>query len=125
MFKQTGKYIGLGFPVNNYGTEYLFFRTNWKPYFLDDIGMFEPIVRFGLFSIPIYVYPFYLSIKIMLSVTNEKNSYAKVSVYSLIVPLTMYMILSNVVQNIYVIQNSISVPFYIAVISIMNTRYKK
>lgn len=120
IFKNQGHNIGLGFLTNGYGTEKLFYRTSWLNYYLEDLGIIGAFYRFGYFSILIYGFLFYKAIYETVRCYKNKNENI-----SLILPMTIYMILSCLLVNIYDAQNAYCVPFYIAIVSFVSSQNKK
>lgn len=120
LFFSKGHGIGLGFVANGYGTEELFYRTPELNFYMEDLGIMEIVLRFGVFSIGIYGYLFVKAYKVCVESCNNKNNYL-----SLILPTTIYMILSGLLSSLFITQNAFMVPFYVAIISYVDGRNKK
>ena len=90
-------------------------------YWMSDIGILGGFFTFGILSIPIYLYLFYLAI------TTCKKAYKFNNREKLImsVGLSTYLIVLCIMMNIYDEQRSYNLPFYLAFFSFWNYKIEK
>lgn len=112
-----GHNIGLGYIINAYTTEHYFAWTNWLNFYLSDFGIFEGIIRFGIFSIIIYGWLFLKAIKIS-RLNIQVNSDHK----ALAVATTTYMISICLLQDIYDVASGFQVPFFVGILTYLSIK---
>ena len=90
-------------------------------YWMSDIGILGGFFTFGILSIPLYFYLFYLAI------TTCKKAYRFNNRKKLImsVGLSTYLIVLCIMMNIFDEQRSFNLPFYLAFFSFWNYRINK
>lgn len=113
LFLSVGNGFGLGFVLDGNTTEDLFYRTSWLRYYLGDLGIIGSFFRFGIFIIPLYLWPFFKTIKVCVTSKKRRSNNT-----GLMIALTCYMILISLGSNLYEPNIAFAVPFYIAMISV-------
>jgi len=119
---EQNRIFGLGFlDTSNEAARYVLFYSHNNRFYLDDIGIFGGVVRFGILSLVIYGWLFFLTIRTCLNCYKRKNN----QYFPFMVGLTVFMITSCLLQNIFDIQRAYSIPFYLATVSYIDTEISK
>lgn len=100
--RSAREYMLLG--VGNTGTSYF--------YYIDDIGIFGGVVRFGLLSLALYIPLIGKAIKVFFMCRKRKHEY--LPIYA---GVCTYMVISCVILNFFDSQRAFDTPFYLAFIS--------
>ena len=109
--------FGLGFlSKSNPNTVGMIVYGNDSTYWMSDIGMLGGIFTFGILSIPIYGYLYYLIIKTCKKAHKYRNSNKLI----LLVGLSTYLIVLCIMMNIFDVQRAFNLPFYLAFFSFWN-----
>jgi len=105
---------GLGLLDNSNITAHNIMKMNeWRLYYLDDIGVFGGIARFGFMSVFIYGWPIVLIVKTIYLTKKAKNySYCLLSI-----GICAYLVIFNIMINIFEQVNAFSIPFFISILS--------
>lgn len=111
--------LGLGFMNPSYpNVEVLMMRNPWSIYYLDDLGLLGTFFQMGIFVLITHGYLFYKAINI--TIRSFKN--ANEQDFLLLLGLTIYIIISNILLNTFDIQRLFDLPFYLAIISYYDGR---
>lgn len=89
----------------------LMMKNIWQNYYLSDIGIVGGLVVFGMLGIIIYGCMYYIGIKASIMSSTNKDKWDKVIIYGLFI----YMVLSCMSLNIFDMNRSMDVPFYLAI----------
>lgn len=121
LLKENDSFLGLGLLIeSNSNTYRLMYRNQWKPYYLDDIGILGGVVRFGIGTIFIYGVLFYKMIKTLIrSYYTRKDTD-----FVLLLGLTTYIVFSCIFLNVFDWQRAYAVPFYLGIYSYLDARMK-
>ncbi|MFT8459997.1 MAG: hypothetical protein ABF695_12495 [Liquorilactobacillus ghanensis] len=118
IIREQGAYFrGLGF-LNDTNSVVLNLvsRNAWSEYYLDDLGIIGGLIEFGLMSVVLYGYLFYISFKTCYNVYRKKE-YQK---FSFLFAVMIYMVVSCLILNIFDPQRAFDVPYYLAIFSFYN-----
>ena len=114
MLKGSRALFGLGILDQNYlSVRQLMLRDQWSIFYLDDLGIIGGIAQFGSLSLFMYVPLFVLSIRTC--IVCKKNS-SELN-YGFALGITLYMIVSCFLLNIYDRQRAFDVPMYLGILS--------
>ncbi|WP_105125467.1 hypothetical protein [Streptococcus suis] len=120
LMKQQSAYFGLGFLIKGGASvvDAMLLQNQWRSYYLDDFGMFGTIFQLGLFVLVTHVILFIKAIQLLLKCRNlEDRSY-----FNFLLCLTIYLIGSNIILNMFDSQRIFDVPFYLAIYSFLDSR---
>lgn len=116
---QKNAYFGLGFLLKgNYAVNTLMARNQWSIYYLDDLGMLGTFVQIGLFTIVTHIFLFIKAVQVTIKCFKQENK--DYLLYSL--GLTIYLIGSCLLLNIFDKQRIFDVPVYLAIYSFLDAR---
>lgn len=120
MKRQNTFFGGLGLLDRSNLNAYLMMqRTSfgyYKIYYLDDVGIFGAIVRFGYLAIVIYLWPLVLQLKTFVRALHIK----KQEYILLLSGMGTYLWVYGIVSNCFDIQRAFAMPFYLAIFSYIN-----
>lgn len=104
---------GLGFlSFWNEKASLLMMKNEWQNYYLSDIGIVGGMITFGLLGIVVYGGLYYIAGKTSISSFNfSKDKWDQV----ILCGLFIYLVLSCISLNIFDMNRSMDVPFYIAI----------
>lgn len=122
LMSQERAYFGLGYlnpsqPI----VRVLMARTPWSIYYIDDLGMIGSVVQFGLFTIVTHLLLFIQAIKVLF----KSRKVADNSYFAFLASLTVYMISSQVLLNMFDMQRIFDVPFYLAIFSVLDAKLSR
>lgn len=117
MKRQKSFFGGLGLlDLSNINAHFMMQRTSfssYKVFYLDDVGIFGGIIRFGYLAIIIYLWPMVLQIKTFLRALHiRKREYVL-----LLSGMGTYLWVYCIVSNCFDLQRAFAMPFYLAVFS--------
>lgn len=116
---QKKAYFGLGFLLKgNYMVDALMARNQWSIYYLDDLGILGTFVQIGLFTIVTHIFLFIKAIQVTIKCFKQANR--DYLLYSL--GLTIYLVGSCLLLNIFDRQRIFDVPFYLAIYSFLDAK---
>lgn len=119
LMKERNSYFGLGLLDSSNPAAYrLLYKDKWEDYYLDDLGILDPVICMGILMIVVYVWLFILTCKVCYKCWKYKNY----SWLALLFGVSFYMICSCLMLNIYDKQRAFGVPFYLAIISYINMK---
>lgn len=114
IMSERKSYTGLGLLDSTSNSAYsLIYKNEWSDYYLDDIGILGGVVRFGVFSIIIYGWLFFLTLK----TCYKCYAYKRQDYLPFLLGISAYMISSCILLNIFDWQRAYAIPFYLAIIS--------
>lgn len=117
MLKGSRLFWGLGFLNADYPhVEKMMLRDQWSIYYLDDLGYVGGIAQFGLLAAFMYVPLFWLAICAVIRCQKTKNELY----FGISLGITIYMIVSCLLLNIFDSQRAFDVPFYIGILAYIN-----
>lgn len=93
-------------------------RNQWSIYYLDDLGMLGTFVQIGLFTIVTHIFLFIKAVQVTIKCFKQENK--DYLLYSL--GLTIYLIGSCLLLNIFDKQRIFDVPVYLAIYSFLDAR---
>ena len=116
---QKNAYFGLGFLIKgNMTVDALMARNQWSIYYLDDLGLLGTVIQIGLFTIVTHGFLFMKAIQVTIKCFKQVNR--DYLVYAL--GLTVYLIGSCLLLNIFDRQRIFDVPFYLAIYSFLDAK---
>jgi len=116
LLTQGNTWLGLGLLIGENNTANKMLVDALNTYYLEDLGIIGGIFRFGIFSIVLYGYLFFLAIKTCI----KAHKYEEYNDFIFLIGLSFYMIVSCIALNIFDNQRALDIPFYIAIISYIN-----
>ena len=93
-------------------------RNQWSIYYLDDLGILGTFVQIGLFTIVTHIFLFIKAIQVTIKCFKQANR--DYLLYSL--GLTIYLVGSCLLLNIFDRQRIFDVPFYLAIYSFLDAK---
>ena len=122
LMRDRNAYLGLGFLLQgNFTADFLMYRNQWSIYYLDDLGIVGTYVQMGLFVIITHGLLFWKAIQVSWKTLLKKESLNKL--YA--IGLTVYIISSCLLLNIFDRQRIFDVPFYLAIFSYLSAKLSK
>lgn len=116
---QEKAYFGLGYLNPSQPIVRVFMaRNSWSIYYIDDLGMIGSLVQFGLFTIVTHLLLFIQAIKVLF----KSRKVTDTSYFAFLSALTVYMIGSQVLLNMFDMQRIFDVPFYLAIFSFLDVK---
>ncbi len=114
IIKSQKRVFGLGLlTMSNENVASICYKDNYQNYWIEDLGIVGGIFRFGVFSIFIYGYIFYISLMILYK--KSKESFNPENVFLIV--LIVYTLLNCITYNFFDQQFSFGLPFYLAILS--------
>ena len=114
-------FLGLGLlQASNQQAAQIIYKNAWSNYYLDDIGIFGGIVRFGILSVIVYGWLFVLSLKTCWRCYKNQNY----KYLPFLLGMSVYMIISCIILNFYDWQRSYALAFYLAIISFIDEQLR-
>ncbi|MGT2927598.1 hypothetical protein [Streptococcus danieliae] len=114
---QEKAYFGLGYlNPSNPIVGILMARNAWSIYYIDDLGLLGSVVQFGLFTIVTHLLLFIQAIKVLF----KSRKISDTSYFAFLLSLTIYMIGSQILLNMFDKQRIFDVPFYLATYSFLD-----
>lgn len=104
-------FLGVGMLIQeNENALLVLTKSQWRLFYLEDIGVLGGIFKFGLLSIGIYLSIYIYALK-SYKMINFYDKWKRIFIISII----SYFLLSNLILNIYDLQRAFDVPFYISI----------
>ena len=114
MLKGSSLIWGLGILDSNYpNVKSFMMRDQWSAFYLDDLGIIGGITQFGMLSIFMYGPLFLLGIRACKRSKIEEN----VTSFGTCLGITVYMIVSCLLLNIFDRQRAFDIPMYIGILA--------
>lgn len=93
-------------------------RTKESIYYLDDLGMLGSVIQFGFFAIVTHLLLFVKSIQVLLKSRKVDDQ----KYFLFLLTLTFYMVVSQLLLNMFDRQRIFEVPFYLAIYSYLDAK---